>query len=131
MTKKIVTINLNKFNIDKPKEMVMDQNQMFKLYLGFVFVFLVLLILSIFTYFKKYIAIFYVSNNAIRNEKGTLLLTKDEISVLNILSGQKETENSVLLKLFEDKTKSADSIVKNIGSGEKNNRLHLKYIDSG
>lgn len=112
MTKKIVTINLNKFNIDKPKEMVMDQNQMFKLYLGFVFVFLVLLILSIFTYFKKYMAIFYVSNNAIRNEKGTLLLTKDEISVLNILSGQKETENSVLLKLFEDKTKSADSIVK-------------------
>ena len=92
--------------------MVMDQNQMFKLYLGFVFVFLVLLILSIFTYFKKYVTIFYVSNNAIRNEKGTLLLTKDEISVLNILIGQKETENSVLLKLFDDKTKSADSIIK-------------------
>ena len=111
-TKKIVTIDLGKLSVDKKQQMVMDQNQMFKRYLVFVFIFLVLLTVSLFTYFKNYVTIFYVSNNAIRNEKGTLLLTKDEISVLNILINKKETENSVLLNLFDDKTKSAESIIK-------------------
>ena len=112
MTKKIVTIDIGKLDAYKKQQMVMDQNQMFKRYLVFVFVFLVLLTVSLFTYFKNYVTIFYVSNNAIRNEKGTLLLTKDEMSVLNILINKKETENTVLLNLFENKTKSADSIIK-------------------
>ena len=34
------------------------------------------------------------------------------MSVLNILINKKETENTVLLNLFENKTKSADSIIK-------------------
>ena len=111
-TNKIVTVNLGKFSANKKQQMVMDQNQMFKRYLVFVFVFLVLLTVSLLTYFKNYINIFYVSNNAIRNEKGTLLLTKDEMSILSVLIQKKETENSVILDLFDDKTKSADSIIK-------------------
>ncbi len=111
-TNKIVTVDLGKFSANKKQQMVMDQNQMFKRYLVFVFVFLVLLTVSLFTYFKNYINIFYVSNDAIRNEKGTLLLTKDEMSILSVLIQKKETENSVILDLFDDKTKSADSIIK-------------------
>ena len=51
-------------------------------------------------------------NNLLPKVKANCTTKFDESLDLNILINKKETENSVLLNLFDDKTKSADSIIK-------------------
>ena len=111
-THSIVSVDLKKFKVSDTNQLVLDDNQMFKFYMIFVFVFLVLFIIATFTYFKNQSTVFYISDNAIRNEKGTLILTKDESKVLKMFINSDEVENVFMLKLFADKSKSTDSTIK-------------------
>lgn len=111
-THSIVSVDLKKFKVSDTNQLVLDENQMFKFYMIFVFIFLILFIVATFTYFKNQSAVFYISDNAIRNEKGTLILTKNESKILKTLIDSREVENAFLLKLFADKSKSTDSTIK-------------------
>ena len=50
----IVTVNLKNFEISEANQLVLDDNQIFKLYMIFVFIFLVLFTVSLFAYFKNH-----------------------------------------------------------------------------
>ena len=123
----IVTVNLKNFEISEANQLVLDDNQIFKLYMIFVFIFLVLFTVSLFAYFKNHNVVFYFSENAIRNEKRTLILTPNESKMLQKFIDSKELENTFLLELFADKTKSKDSTVK------KKNKIiksfNLKFLN--
>ena len=92
-----------------------------------VFIFLVLFTVSLFAYFKNHNVVFYFSENAIRNEKRTLILSPEESQLLQKFTDNKELENIFLLKLFADKSKSKDSTVK------KKNKIiksfNLKFLN--
>ena len=123
----IVSVNLKSFEISEANQLILDDNQIFKLYMIFVFIFLVLFTVSIFAYFKNHNVVFYFSENAIRNEKRTLILSSDESQLLQKFADNKELENIFLLDLFADKTKSKDSTVK------KKNKIiksfNLKFLN--
>ena len=123
----IVTVNLKNFEISEANQLVLDDNQIFKLYMIFVFIFLVLFTVSLFAYFKNHNVVFYFSENAIRNEKRTLILTPNESKILQKFIDSKELENTFLLELFADKTKSKDSTVKKKNKIIKN--FNLKFLN--
>ena len=127
-TYNIVSVDLKKFTASETNQLILDDNQVFKTYMMFVFVFLVLFIVAVFTYFKNHSTIFYISENAIRNEKETLILTKNESKVLKMFINSDEVENVSLLKLFANKSKSKDSAIK-----KKNkilNDFNLRFLNS-
>ena len=123
----IVSVDLKNFTVSESSQLILDDNQIFQLYMIFVFIFLVLFTVSLFTYFKNHNAVFYFSENAIRNEKRTLILTPNESKIIHKFIDSTELENVFLLKLFADKTKSKDSTVK------KKNKIiksfNLKFLN--
>ena len=71
-----------------------------------------MLVLTLLFLFKSKRIFYKVLDLSVYNEKGVLSLSKSEKSVLVLLSKKNVIENSTILDIFIDKTKSLDSAIK-------------------
>ena len=108
----IALVNLNAFKEKSVTKLVLDQKEMFGIFLFFSGVFLVMLVLTLLFLFKSKRVFYKVLDLSVYNEKGGLSLTKSEKSILVLLSKKNVIENSTILDIFLDKTKSLDSAIK-------------------
>ena len=109
---KIALVDLNSFNEKSTTKLVLDQKEIFGIYLFFSGIFLVILVLTLLFLFKSKRIFYKVVDLSVYNEKGVLSLTNSEKSVLVLLSKKNVIENSKILDVFLDKTKSLDSAIK-------------------
>tara|TARA_B100001093_G_scaffold51210_3_gene43464 strand:- start:5163 stop:6515 length:1353 start_codon:yes stop_codon:yes gene_type:complete len=108
-------IALNDLNVFREKivtKLFLSQKEMFGIYLFFSGIFLVMLVLTLLFFFKSRSVLYKVLDLSIYNEKGVLSLTNSEKSILVLLSKTNVIENSKILDVFLDKTKSLDSAIK-------------------
>ena len=128
MSYQIALVNLNTFKQKSVTKLVLDQKEMFEIYLFFSGVFLVMLVLALLFLFKSKQVFYKVLDLSVYNEKGVLSLTNNEKSILVLLSKKNVIENSTILGIFLDKTKSLDSAIKKKNKAIKDLNTKFKAL---
>ena len=128
LTFKIALVNLNNFKINETVKLALDRREIFGIYLIFSGIFLIMLVLTLFFVFKSKTILYRLTDSTVYNEKGVLSLKNYEKLILILFSKKSVVENSAILDVFSDKTKSADSIIKKKNKAIKD--LNAKFQKS-
>ena len=128
LTFKIALVNLNNFKINETIKLALDKKEIFGIYLIFSGIFLVMLVLTLFFVFKSKDILYTITDSTVYNEKGVLSLKNYEKVILILFSKKSAVENSAILDVFSDKTKSMDSIIKKKNKAIKD--LNAKFQKS-
>ena len=111
-TYKVAFADINSYPSIGIQKHVLDSQDLFLKYIAFSSLFLVLLVVFLFAFFKNRGNLYSLSDQSLFNDKGLLLVSIEEHSILALFLNSSTVENNVLLELFSDKSKSFDAIVK-------------------
>lgn len=108
----IASIDFNKHAPIKEQALVIDDTVMFEKYLLYSSFFLLAFVIFLYVFFKNRGTLYSLSGLSLFNDKGLLLLTKEELSILILFADSPIVDNNALLELFSDESKSFDAIIK-------------------
>jgi hypothetical protein len=107
----ISIININSFKKINESTLIGDSENLLIKYFLFSGFFILMLMFFLFVYFNIQNKVFYLSKVSLFNKTSSINLTNDELIVLKSFKENK-LDNSSLLSLFSDESKSSDAIVK-------------------
>jgi hypothetical protein len=108
----IASIDFNEYAPIKEQALVIDDTAVFEKYLLYSSFFLLAFIVFLYVFFKNRGTLYSLSGLSLFNDKGLLLLTKEELSMLILFADSPIVDNNALLELFSDESKSFDAIIK-------------------
>jgi len=112
LTHKVAFADVEKYRPILEEKHVIDDEEIFQKYLLFSAIFLTALIVLLFAFFKNRDTLYALSDLSLFNDKGLILLSKEEVKILSLFVDSISVENNVLLGLFSDESKSFDAIIK-------------------
>ena len=126
-TSKVAFVNIKKFQSVETRRFAIDDRYLFQVYLMFAGIFSFVLVLGTYSYFVAKKKTYYVNSFSLFNGSSSFLLSKEESELLKAFKNGNILENSFILELFSDDTKTLDAIIK------KKNRIitdfNVKFKD--
>ena len=124
-TYKIAFADIDSYPIINTEQHAIDNQDLFLKYIFFSSLFLALLVLFLFTFFKTRDTLYSLSEQSLFNEKGLILVSLEEEKMLSLFVYSSSVENNLLLEIFADESKSFDTIIKRKNKAIKdlNNRF--------
>ena len=107
----ISIININSFKKINESNLIGDNENLLIKYFMFSGIFIIMLMFFLFVYFNIQNKVFHLSKVSLFNKNNSINLTNDELIVLKSLK-ENQLDNSSILSLFSDESKSSDAIVK-------------------
>mgnify|MGYP001267138340 FL=1 len=111
-TFKITFAEINSYPLISTQKHVLDSQDVFLKYIVFSSLFLAFLIIFLFAFFKNRDTLYSLSELSLFNEKGLIILTKEESQILQLFADSIIVENNSILEVFSDESKSFDAIIK-------------------
>ena len=109
---KVAYADINSYPVISVQKHILDSQDLFLKYILYSSVFLALLVLFLYAFFKNRDTLYSLSDQSLFNEKGLILVSIEEKKMLSLFLRSSVVENNVLLQLFSDESKSFDAIVK-------------------
>jgi hypothetical protein len=118
---KVSYVDIRSFSFSGQEIFILDDIYLFKRYFVFAGLFIVTFILIVFLYFKTKKTLLYLSSDSLFNDSSSIIILNDEFKLLKAFSLNNYLENSLVLSLFSDETKSLDAVIK------RKNKLVLDF----
>ena len=109
---KVAFADINSYPAVDEKKHILDNQGLFLKYIVYSSVFLALLVLFLYAFFKNRDTLYSLSDQSLFNEKGLIFISIEEKKILSLFLLSSVVENNVLLELFSDESKSFDAIIK-------------------
>ena len=109
---KVSFVDINSFEIIESNAFVIDEKYLFIRYLLFAGISAFIFMFILYGYFKTRKKTYFVNPFSLYNENSSILLTSEEFLLIHSFKGRNVLENTLVLELFTDKTKSLDANVK-------------------
>lgn len=109
---KISFINIKIFEVSKQELFYLDDRSLFKNYLLFATIFSFAIVFLVFLFFRTRTKFFYLNKQSLFNQTSSILLLNEEFALLSAFKNSAVLENTFILNLFSDETKSLDAIIK-------------------
>ena len=111
-TYKIAFAEIDSYPIISVEKHTIDSQDVFLKYIVFSSLFLAFLVIFLFAFFKNRDTVYSLSELSLFNERGLIILTKEESQILHLFTDSTIVENNSILEIFSDKSKSFDAIIK-------------------
>ena len=109
---KVAFADINSYPAISVQKHILDNQGLFLKYIAYSSVFLTLLVLFLYAFFKNRDTLYSLSDKSLFNEKGLIVVSIEEKKILSLFVRSSVVENNVLLGLFSDESKSFDAIIK-------------------